>query len=140
MVPYQGLITSQVRATHHSNVALVVPLRILGQVVFDRHVLPWPPNRFASMVLLLRLHLNHTAPPLPTCLPACSHLCLPAHSSACLPAADELMSALQLPPGPFRRRYHFDPPVPGLDGLVVHSRGSGRAQWAAQLCLDAGCK
>ncbi len=34
----------------------------------------------------------------------------------------------------------FEPPNPALDVLVLHSRASSRAQWAAQLCLDAGSK
>lgn len=57
-----------------------------------------------------------------------------------VPAADELASALQLESGPFTRRYHFEPPNRALDVFVLHSRACSRAQWAAQLCLDAGCK
>ena len=63
-------------------------------------------------------------------------LCPPA---LCACAADELASALELPAGAFRRQYHFQPPNRDQDVLVLHSRAMSRAQWAAQMCLDAGC-
>uniref|UniRef100_A0A383VMR1 Rhodanese domain-containing protein n=1 Tax=Tetradesmus obliquus TaxID=3088 RepID=A0A383VMR1_TETOB len=52
---------------------------------------------------------------------------------------DELPSALLLPASHFSHRYHFEQPGCG-DVLVLQSRQSARAHWAAQLARDAGWK
>lgn len=64
--------------------------------------------------------------------PACNHL--PPRTR---PTADQLPSALQLPPQTFFQAYRFPKPAPGT-AVVLHSRTSKRAVWAAQLCADAG--
>ena len=62
----------------------------------------------------------------------------PVYLLLLLPAtADQLAAALELQPGEFAARYGFPRPVAG-DMLVLHSRTSCRASWAAQVAADAG--
>lgn len=81
--------------------------------------------------------LPQSAPhPLPQTLP-CAHV----HHHALAPltpaAADQLASALVLSPEAFRATYQYESPSPSTL-LVMASRTSKRAHWAAQLAQDAG--
>jgi rhodanese-related sulfurtransferase len=56
--------------------------------------------------------------------------------SAHLPV-EQLPRALAMGTEEWSRTFRFPKPHPG-DALVLHSRGDGRARWAAQLASDAG--